>query len=288
MRRVRTKGWLTVVGALVLLAGCVSKPDPSPGPSILTGTIIVGVLDDSPGFAVGDLNPAGFDIDLMNAIGARLHTPVTSKPFTVADRERMLDSRNVTIAIATYSITASRNQRGIDFAGPYLVTPQALLVRADDTSITDKDSLSGKSVCTVAAGTGAEVTIPGANMSTKDPTTKECVDDLRAHNTDAVFTDALILYGYTRANPGRFKVVLPGVFGELQYVGIGLLGHHHADCLKLNGVISDYLRTQWRRDFQDTLQDAVAAYPGSDTPGGDFESHFKPKDSDMAALSCKV
>jgi glutamate transport system substrate-binding protein len=284
VHKVRTRGLLTVLGALVLLAGCAREPDPS----ILTGTIIVGVVEDSPGFAVGDLNPAGFDIDLMNAIGAGLHTPVTSKPFTVPDRERMLKSRNVTIAIATYSITPSRNQRGIDFAGPYMVSPQALLIRADDTSITTKDSLRGKSVCTEAEGTGAGVTIPGANMTTKPPTTKECVDNLRAHNTDAVFTDALILYGYARADPGKFKVVLPGVFGELQYYGIGLPGHHHADCLKLNAVISDYLRTQWRHDFQVELPEAVAAYPGSDTNGGDFESHFKPKDSDMAALSCKL
>ncbi|MGH3718956.1 MAG: transporter substrate-binding domain-containing protein [Pseudonocardiaceae bacterium] len=283
MLRVRTRSWLTVVGALVLLAGCVSKPDPS----ILTGTIIVGVLEDSPGFAVGDLNPAGFDIDLMNAIGAGLRTPVTAKPFTVADRERMLDSRNVTIAIATYSITPSRNQRGIDFAGPYMVSPQALLVRADDTSITTKDSLLGKSVCTVAAATGADVTIPGANMTPKDPTNRGCVDDLREHKTDAVFTDALILYGYTHANPGKFKVVLSGAFGELQYHGIGLLGNHHADCLRLNEVISDYLRTQWRHDFQAEFPDAVAAYPGSDTSVGDFESQFKPKSSDTA-LSCKL
>jgi glutamate transport system substrate-binding protein len=179
VHKVRTRGVLTVLGALVLLAGCAPESDPS----ILTGTIIVGVVEDSPGFAVGDFNPAGFDIDLMNAIGAGLHTPVTSKPFTVPDRERMLKSRNVTIAIATYSITPSRNQRGIDFAGPYMVSPQALLIRADDTSITTKDNLRGKSVCTEAEGTGAGVTIPGANMTTKPPTTKECVDNLRAHNT---------------------------------------------------------------------------------------------------------
>lgn len=283
MRKLRTRGWITVLGALVLLTSCAAKPDPS----ILTGTIIVGVVVDAPGFAVGDLNPAGFDIDLMNAVGAGLHTPVTSKPFTVADRERMLDSGNVTLAIATYSITTSRNQRGIDFAGPYMVTPQALLVRAEDTSITTKDSLRGKSVCTVAASTGAEVTIPNA-ITTKRDTTRECVDDLLAHNTDAVFEDALILYGYTHANPGKFKVVLPGVFGELQYYGIGLRGHHHADCLKLDGVISTYLRTQWRHDFQAELPDAVAAYPGNDTNGGDFESRFKPKDSDQTTLSCKL
>ncbi len=280
-----TRGWLTVLGALVVLAGCVS---PESDPSILTGTIIVGILDDVPGFAAGDLNPAGFDIDLMHAIGAGLHTPVTSTPLTNADRAPLLDRSNLTIAIAGYSITTDRNKQGIDFAGPYMVNPQALLVRADDTRITTKDSLIGKSVCTVATTTGSLLSIPGAYMSTKDPTTKTCVDSLSAHNTDAVLTDALFLYGYTRAYPGKFKVVLPGVFGELQYYGIGLRAHHHADCLKLNDVIRNYLRTQWRHDFQAELPDAVTAYPGNDINSGDFESHFKPKESDMTALSCKL
>jgi glutamate transport system substrate-binding protein len=213
---------------------------------------------------------------------------VTSKPFTVPDRERMLDSRNVTIAIATYSITPSRNQRGIDFAGPYMVSPQALLIRADDTSITTKDSLRGKSVCTVAEGTGAGVTIAGAIMATRPNTTRECVDDLRAHNTDAVFTDALGLYGYTHANPGQFKVVLSGVRG------IPVLWHRVARAsprglpqaqrsdqrLPANPVAAGFPGR--------TFPDAVAAYPGSDISGGDFESHFKPKDSDMATRSCKL
>jgi glutamate transport system substrate-binding protein len=282
---VRTRGWLIVLGVLVLLAGCSG---PEPDPSILTGTIIVGVVEDAPGFGAGALNPVGFDVDLMNAIGVGLHTPVTAKPLTYADRERMLMSSNVTLVIATYSITPTRNQRGIDFAGPYMVGPQALLIRADDTSITTKDSLKSKSVCTIEESTGKDVKIPSENTMTKRLTHSECVDDLRAHNTDAVFTDALVLYGYTHADPGKFKVVLPGVFGELQYYGIGFRGHHPADCLKLNAVISDYLRTQWRHDFQAQLPDAVAAYPGSGANGGDFESRFKPKDSDQTTLSCKL
>lgn len=286
MSRVRTRSWLTVLGTLVLLAGCAQGPEPKQ--SILTGTIVVGVLSDVPGFSAGALNPAGFDIDLMNAIGAELNTPVTPKTFTVADRNGMLNSRNVTIVIATYSITKERNEQGIDFAGPYMVNKQALLVRADDTSITTKDSLKGKSVCAVAEGTPSRVVIPGAIQTTNPATTEECVDNLLHNDTDAVFTDSLILYGYTHANPGKFKVVLPGVFGQLQYYGIGLLGNNHADCLRLNAVIEEYLRTRWRQDFMAQLPDAVAAYSGSDTSGGDFESQFKPKKNDHENRSCQL
>ncbi len=278
------KRWLSVGGTLLFLVGCNST---TPDASILKGPIAVGVVDFAPGFAVGSPNPAGFDIDLMNAIGAGLHTPVANTPLTSAGRAGKLKNGTATIVIATYSITTQRNQDGIDFAGPYMITPQALLVRADDTRITaSKDSLAGKSVCTVSTTTNATVTIPGANMATRKPTTKECIDLLKQGGTDAVFSDTLILYGYTHAYPGKFKVVLSREFGEFQYYGVGLLGKHHADCLKLNSVISDYLRTQWRHDFEDTLPDAADAYRG-DTDG-DFESQFKPKDSDMTTLSCKL
>jgi glutamate transport system substrate-binding protein len=279
------KRWLGVGGTLLFLVGCSC---PTPDASILKGPIVVGVVDFAPGFAVGSPNPAGFDIDLMNAIGAELHTPVANTPLTSASRAGKLKNGTATIVIATYSITTQRNQDGIDFAGPYMITPQALLVRADDTRINvNKESLAGKSVCTVSATTNENVTIPGASMATRKPTTKECIDLLRQGGTDAVFSDTLILYGYTHAYPGKFKVILSREFGEFQYYGIGLLGKHHEDCLKLNSVISEYLRKQWRHDFADTLPDAADAYRGGGTDG-DFESQFKPKDSDMTTLSCKL
>jgi len=286
VRGTGTLGRLAAAAAVIVLTGCSSAA--APKPSITDATIVVGIVDDAPGFAVGDKNPAGFDVDLMNAVGAGLHTPVAPTILTSRDRAGLLLNRKATVVIATYSITPQRNRDGIDFAGPYMVSPQALLVRADDNRITKKDDLTGRSVCTVKTTTGGGVHIPGANMSTQMTTTQECIDLLAQGGTDAVFTDALILYGYTHANAGKFKVILTGTFGELQYYGIGLLGKRHDDCLKLNQVITDYLRTQWRHDFQDTLQDAVAAYPGNEVNGGDFESHFKPKDSDMTTLSCKL
>lgn len=283
------RSWSVVICALFFLTGCASAPDSATvDSSILRGPIIVGVLNDLPGFSVGSLNPAGFDIDLMNAIEAGLKTPVTSKPFTFADRASMLSSGHVTLAIAAYSMTPARNRAGIDFAGPYMVAPMALLIRADDTSITSKDSLKGKSVCVIAGTTGEEVIIPGANMTSKGSTTQQCVENLSNHNTDAVLTDSLIQYGYAHANPGKFKVVLTGAFGELQYLGVGMLAHHHKDCIALNSLIKDYLRTQWRHDFMAEFPEAVAAYPGNDSSKGDFESQFKPKDSDITALSCKL
>jgi glutamate transport system substrate-binding protein len=284
MRSDRARVSMAVASALALLVGCSPTPD---DPSILSGTIIVGVANDAPGFAVGNTPPAGFDINLMNAIGHGLGKRVTPTLIKSADRAATLKTGNAMIVIHTYSITSSRNLDGIDFAGPYMISTQALLVRADDEQIKAKDDLKGKTVCVIGTTTGEKVNIPGA-IKVGQPTTKQCVDQLTEKNTDAVFTDTLLLYGYARAYRDKLKVALPGVFGENQYYGVGLFKDHKADCLKLNEIIREYLRTQWRQDFQATLPAAVAAFPGNDTNTGDFESQFKPTDNDMARLSCKL
>jgi glutamate transport system substrate-binding protein len=296
VRKLRATMMVTAVGALLALVGCGSGSQDSP--TLLNGPVIVtGVSDDTPGFAVGDLNPAGFDIDLLNAIGAALHEPIQHTPITNADRATELQNQEATIIIDSYSITRARNVYDqVDFAGPYMISTQAVLVRADDARFPDdqhitKDDMAGKTVCTVATTTGVGVNIPGTIMGTPGtikPTEKACVDALLSHNSDAVFEDTLEFYGFVHAYPGQLRVILPGVFGELQYYGVGLPAHHHADCLKLNQIITTYLRTQWRTDFLAALPSAAAAFPGNDTNGGDFESEFKPTTDDMTRLSCKL
>ncbi|HEU5157045.1 MAG TPA: transporter substrate-binding domain-containing protein [Streptosporangiaceae bacterium] len=287
MRRVPTKTTLAVVGLLAFLNGCGSSSAGDPSIFDGPGPVVVGVANDAPGFSVGDHNPAGFDIDLMNAIGRGLHKPVTTHLIASKDRDPALKNNQVTIVVDQYSITLARNAAGIDFAGPYMVSTQALLLRRDDRRITTKGDAKGKSVCAEEDTTGASAHLPGA-LFTKLPTLKECVDALLRKNADAVLTDTLLLYGYVATDPERLKVVLPGDVGQTQYYGIGLLGGHRQDCRKLNQIIRDYLRTQWRRDFQDTLPVAVKAFPGSDPGDGDFESEFKPLDTDMTRLSCKL
>ncbi|MFC4592426.1 transporter substrate-binding domain-containing protein [Sphaerisporangium corydalis] len=249
------------------------------------------MADDAPGFALSAINPAGMDINVMNAIGRELKLPVAPRPITSADREPSLKRKTATLVIHTFSITADRNDNGIDFAGPYMVTTQALLVRSDNKEIDTADSLREKTICTVNTTTGGEVTIPGAVMGkagTIQPTTRECVDAVLQKQNDALFTDTLLLYGYMNANPGKFKIVLPGAFGQKQYYGVGLLGKQRDDCQKINTAIRKYLQTQWRTDFLSTLPLAAENFPGNNHYTGDFESEFKPTDTDMERLSCRL
>lgn len=272
--------------SLTLVAGCAGS-SPQPSDSILTSPVAVGTVNDAPGYDTGDVNPAGFDVDVRNSISTQLNLKMAPTLITYADRESELKDGTVSLVIATYSITSTRNQEGIDFAGPYMVSPQALLVRAGYSKIKRADDLQGKNVCVVEGSTGADTHIPGATM-TQMQTTQDCLNTLDNGNTDAIFTDALILYGYMNADPGKYKVILPGVFGELQYTGIGLKAGHHADCEKINSAVTDFLNNDWARDFQTEFPVAYEQYTGSDTSIGNYMSVFKPTQDDMQRLSCKL
>lgn len=295
MRSYKSRVRLVAVGIVCLgvLTACPGAdngpaPDPQVQPTLFTGTVVAGVLTDVPGVSTGTLNPAGFDIDVMNKIGEGLQVPITPTFLSVPARGPYLKQKRATIDIAAYSITTQRNTQGIDFAGPYLVTPQALLVRANDSSITTPASLAGKSICAVQETTGAEVNIKGTRQNTNPTTNQDCIKALDSGSADGVFNDLLILYGYTQASPGKYKVLFPGLFGETQYWGIGILGGHKADCLKLNDIIAKFVANDWRSTFIPNFPDAVRDYTGSDASIGSYESQFKPKGTEKDLLSCKL
>ncbi|GLZ12749.1 hypothetical protein Acsp04_29840 [Actinomadura sp. NBRC 104425] len=278
--------WRALLGVLLLTAGCGPETEQPPDRPFLE-RLTVGVANDAPGFSTGSTNLSGFDIDLMHFLADSLQVPAAPTIVTSRNRVAILKNRSVNLVISNFSITRERNEQGVDFAGPYMVTDQALLVRADDHRITDRGSVRGKSICTEDTTTASLVDIPGADMNTKRPTTRDCVEQLAAKGTDAVFNDTLVLYGYVQAHPGKYRVVLPGTFGQLQFYGVAILRGHRDECRKLNEKIKLFLRNDWVRRFQDQFPKVVEEYSGSDD-SGNYESEFKPTDADMESLSCKL
>jgi ABC-type amino acid transport substrate-binding protein len=96
--------------------------------------IAIGIKFDQPG--LGLKNPdgtySGFDVDVATFVAEQLgYTPdkIEWKEAVSAQRENLIDNNQVDYIVATYSITDERKKR-VDFAGPYLVTGQSLLVHA--------------------------------------------------------------------------------------------------------------------------------------------------------------
>ncbi|GEO93945.1 glutamate ABC transporter substrate-binding protein [Kocuria turfanensis] len=190
-------------------------------------SVRIGIKYDQPGLGFRDGDQyTGFDVDVAKYVANELgyaEDQIEWVESPSANRENMLANDQVDMIFATYSITEERDQT-VDFAGPYFVAGQDLLVRSDDTSITGPDDLEGKNLCSVTGSTSAQKVKedqPGANL-VEQPGYADCLTALESGQVDAVTTDDIILAGLaaTEANQGKFKVV-GNTFSEERY-GVGL------------------------------------------------------------------
>ncbi len=190
-------------------------------------TIRIGIKYDQPGLGFQDgANFTGFDVDVARYVAGKLGYTEDQIQFVEspsAQRESMLQTGQVDMIFATYSITDARKEV-VDFAGPYFVAGQDLLVSADNTDITGPESLEGKNLCSVTGSTSAQKIkdqYPGVNLLER-PGYAECATALAAGQVDAVTTDDIILAGLaaTDANKGKLKVV--GAPFSTERYGVGI------------------------------------------------------------------
>ncbi|WP_062395190.1 glutamate ABC transporter substrate-binding protein [Gordonia phthalatica] len=201
-----------------LIAGCGSSDPRNLIESIKSGHVVLGTKYDQPG--MGQQNPdgsvVGFDPTVsefvVNHIADKLgvaHPEITWRETPSAQRETLIGNGEVDMISATYSINEARSKK-VAFAGPYLVTYQGLLVRADDTSLTSLTDLDkGKKLCSVSGSTSAQnvkAQLSGVQLQEYD-SYSSCVEALRRGKVDALTTDETILAGYANKYPGEFKLV---------------------------------------------------------------------------------
>ena len=110
-----------------------------------SGVLKVGVEGTYPPMTYHDESGelTGFDVEVAKKVAEKLG--VTAE-FTESDWDSLLagiDSKRLDTVINAVSITEERSQK-YDFAGPYFYITQQIVVRSDDDSITDMDSLNGK------------------------------------------------------------------------------------------------------------------------------------------------
>ncbi|WP_330299934.1 glutamate ABC transporter substrate-binding protein [Streptomyces sp. NBC_00503] len=193
------------------------------------GDLSIGIKFDQPG--VGMREPdgtfTGFDVDVANYVAKTLgYKPdhITFKQVRSSDRELLLQYNEVQFVAASYSINDKRKEK-VDFAGPYFLAHQDLMVRADDTSITKAEDLNSKRLCSVTGSTSAEnvrkTLAPKASLLELGGYS-ECVVALQDHLVDAMTTDNSILAGYTarKGNEGKFRLL--GLSLSNENYGIGM------------------------------------------------------------------
>ncbi len=187
------------------------------------GTLKVGTKFDQPLYGEKQLSGdvEGFDVEIARIIADELGVEPAFQESVSKNREPFIQNGTVDIVVATYTINDKRKEV-VDFAGPYYVTGQSLMVKKDDDTIKGKDDLAGKTVCSVEGSTPADrikTEAPEAKLVLFD-TYGKCAEAVTNGQADAVTTDEAILLGLVSKSPDAFKVV-GDQFSEEPY-GIGL------------------------------------------------------------------
>ncbi|CAM5630013.1 glutamate ABC transporter substrate-binding protein [Streptomyces fumanus] len=215
---------------LALTATACGSDDGDDGGSSSGGgkKITIGIKFDQPG--LGQKTPqgyAGFDVDVATYVAKKLgysEDQIEWKESKSADRETMLQRGDVDFIAATYSITPERQEK-VDFAGPYLLAHQDVLIRADDDSIKSPEDLNDKKLCSVTGSTSAqnvkEKLAPKAQLQ-QYPTYSACLTGVQNKAIDALTTDDSILAGYAAQSQFKGKFKLGGFKMTNENYGIGL------------------------------------------------------------------
>ena len=274
--RRRRRGGALLAGATLLaalgLSACGSSGDdtstPTPSVTFTAGTtmarlhdagkIIIGTKFDQNLFGLKNLSgqPEGFDVEISKIVTDALGIPrdkVSYVETVSANREPFIQQGRVDLVVATYTINDKR-KKVVDFAGPYYVSGQSIMVSKNNTDITGKDTLAGKKVCSVSGSTPAENirrVAPTAQLVLFDVYSK-CADALKNGQVDAVTTDKGILLGLVDKDPDAFKVV-GGTFTKEPY-GIGLKKGDDAFRNFINDTLeAAYKDGRWEKASTSTL-----------------------------------
>lgn len=188
------------------------------------GKLVVGISDTTPPFSFkrADGSFAGYDLDLVRAVAARLGVGVEMVPVSSAERIPLLQSDKLDFVATSMTRTASRLQQ-IDFSVIYFVTPHAVIVRTA-SGITSVRELAGKKVSSASTSTAGEnlkaVVAAAELVYVRDYAI--AFADLKAGKVDAFTTDESVLKAMVQQDgkPSDYRF-LPD-FAKFREVGFAL------------------------------------------------------------------
>ncbi|MCQ9164485.1 glutamate ABC transporter substrate-binding protein [Arthrobacter sp. STN4] len=274
MKRTHLLPALAVMGALILGttacggSGTAAASHPTetfPAGSTMAkiqqrGKVIVGVKFDQPLFGVK--NPItgqmeGLDIEMAKILAKDLTGSENNVQYVEAvtkNREAFLEQNKVDVVIASYAVTDQR-KKAVDFAGPYLESDVALMVRKDDTSINKPTDLSGKSVCSTTGARASQLiatAVPSAKLVLFS-TYSECAQALKDKRVDAVTTTEAILLGIESQNPGLYRIA-SGHLADSEEFAIGSPKNDPAFHTYLDGLLKKAVADgDWQKAYEATI-----------------------------------
>jgi putative glutamine transport system substrate-binding protein len=230
------------------------------------GKLIAGVKFDIPVF--GYLNPEtnqneGFDVEMARAVAERIFGDPNAIEFKEAiSRNRIPYLENGVVDVIFSTMTANEDRaKQIDFSDCYYVAGQSLLVPIN-SDIADVKTLGNKRVGTVQGSTSEKnirAAAPEAQVELF-ATYAEAVQAMQSGRVDAVTTDDIILYGFQKQNPDRFKVV-GGLFTVEPYAA-GVKKGNTELLNEVNAAIRDLKSSgKWAEFYKKWISETVPELP---------------------------
>lgn len=222
------------------------------------GQLVVGVDQSSYlwGFrdpATGDF--AGFDIDLVKAIGKDLLGPdprITFKTVPTNERVQAIQDGAVDMVVRTMSVNCDRIKK-VAFSTAYFEAGQQLVVPKEKSGVEGIDgSLRGKRLC-VAESSTAESLMKrpdykalGARIFTVD-NQLDCLVQMQLGRTDATLTDNALGAGQAAQDP---SVELVGEPETMEPYGVAMNLEDEDLVRRVNKVLEDYRDKGWPESYE--------------------------------------
>ena len=167
-----------------------------------SGVFKVGVEGTYPPMTYHDESGelTGFDVEVAKKVAEKLG--VTAE-FTESDWDSLLagiDSKRLDTVINAVSVTEERSQK-YDFAGPYFYITQQIVVRSDDDSIVDMDSLNGKKCANTMTTAYLDLLEDAGAEIVPINTTEEAVSMINSGRADFTTFNSVIFNEYLKQHP---------------------------------------------------------------------------------------
>jgi glutamate transport system substrate-binding protein len=226
------------------------------------GELLVGGSLDAP--LLSQQNPAtgeteGFDATLGKMLAKYIIGEPNARIVNSGSetREALLQNSTVDVVFQTYTITPERAEK-VAFAGPYLISGQAIAVKKGTTGIQQPSDLNGKKVIAGANTPGIEAiksVAPDAEIITFS-TDPECVQALEQGRGVAYVQDLTLLAAQAQLNN---KIEIVGEPFTSDPYGIGL--KHGDEAFKK--FVNDWLKKiqdqgLWQQAWKESLGTVVA------------------------------
>lgn len=188
---------LLLVSLLVVLS-CSKKEEKD--------VLYVGTNAEYPPFEYLDENGnvVGFDVELINEISKIIGKKIEIKDMTFDGLIPALEAKTIDILIAGITATESR-KKVINFSKPYFESQQAIIVKEDNNTITNFDSLNNTYIVGVVLGYVGDVALTESKKVDKIERfnrTADTVVALQNGKIDAAIMDYPIAVGYIKNNEG--------------------------------------------------------------------------------------